>query len=103
VLDGTHSVVVSTDGNDDYKTIQEVIDSPLKDCSEPYRIYVKNGDYIDHENRKTRFKNSNNELGVSKVVLTDAEASSYTYDKVILGDDKWDPRKFISIKPEIWM
>ena len=41
-------------------------------------------------------------MGVSKAILTDAEAASYTYDTVIVGNDQWNPRKFICTKPQVW-
>ncbi len=67
-----------------------------------YKSIDASGNAVGTENRKTQFKNRNNEVGVSKAVITDVEASSYTYDKVILGIDQWNPRKFISTKPQVW-
>lgn len=67
-----------------------------------YKSIDVSGNAIGTDNRKTRFKNSNNEMGVSKAILTDAEAASYTYDTVIVGNDQWNPRKFICTKPQVW-
>lgn len=67
-----------------------------------YKSIDSTGKAIGPENRKTHFTNRNNETGISKAALTDSEAASYTYEKVIMGNDRWDPRKFISSNAKIW-
>ncbi|MDM1292705.1 pectin esterase [Sphingobacterium sp. N143] len=67
-----------------------------------YKSIDATGRTIDIHARKTHYKNRNNETGVSKAVLSDVEAASYTYDQVILGDDQWNPRKFIVSKTVTW-
>lgn len=41
----TYDLVVAKDGTGDYKTVQEAIDKAPENCTEPYLIFVKNGEY----------------------------------------------------------